>query len=107
MAESTEQLNRKGNRRGMHRHPNSMKNLEKRNLKGNSNAKKDYSITRIIKEMLDDPAEERWLEVEDKGKDLTWRILKLRCNTLNPLWRKIRILRWLMPVLASSGFGPI
>lgn len=65
------QLNSNGNRRGMS--PNSRKNLEKRNLKGNSNTKKDYSITRIIKEMIDDPAEERWLEVEDKGKKFTWR----------------------------------
>jgi hypothetical protein len=29
MVNSTEQLNSSGNRRGMHRHPNSTKNLEK------------------------------------------------------------------------------
>lgn len=67
------QLNRNGNRRGMHHHPNSLKNLEKRNNKGNSHAKKDYSLARIVKEMVDDPAPERWLEVEDKGKGLTYR----------------------------------
>jgi len=66
-------LNKNGNRRGMHRHPNSLKNLEKRNNKGNSHAKKDCSITRILKDMANDPAPERWLEVEDKGKGLTYR----------------------------------
>lgn len=68
---STEkQLNRNGNRRGMS--PNSQKNLG-RGRKGNNHAKKDYSITRIIKEMLDEPADERWLEVGDKNQGLTWR----------------------------------
>lgn len=70
MAEPNEELNKNGDRRGMSQ--NSLKNLHPR-LKGNKNANKDYSITRIIKEMLDDPASERWLEVEDKGKELTWR----------------------------------
>lgn len=64
------ELNRSGNRRGMSQ--NSLKNLHPR-LKGNNHAKKDYSITRIIKEMLDEPAPERWLEVDDKGQQLTWR----------------------------------
>ena len=64
------QLNSNGNRRGMSQ--NSLKNLHPR-LKGNNHAKKDYSITRIIKEMLDEPAEERFLDVQDKGKSLTWR----------------------------------
>jgi len=69
MADSTEkQLNKNGNRRGMN--PNSRKNLARN---GNHNAQKDYSITRIIKEMMDNPAEERWLDVEDKDKGLTWR----------------------------------
>lgn len=63
-------INKNGDRRGMSH--NSQKNLHPR-LKGNRNAKKDYSITRIIKEMLDEPAVERWLEVEDKGHELTWR----------------------------------
>lgn len=72
MAKSTEQLNKNGNRRGMHGHPNSRKNLEL-GRKKNKRTAKDYSITRLIKEMLDDPASERWLEVEDKGKELTWR----------------------------------
>jgi len=53
-------------------HPNSRKNLDRGRVR-NKRAKKDYSITRILKEMLDDPAEERWLEIEDKGKQLTWR----------------------------------
>lgn len=66
----TNGLNRNGNRRGMSQ--KSQNNLHPR-LKGNNHAKKDYSITRIIKEMLDQPAVERWLEVEDKGKELTWR----------------------------------
>ena len=52
--------------------PNSQKNLGK-GRKGNNHAKKDYSITRIIKEMLDDTCPERWLEVEDKHEGLTWR----------------------------------
>ena len=50
--------------------PASRKNLD---VKGNKHAKKDYSITRIIKEMLDEPAEERWLEPDDKDKHYTWR----------------------------------
>jgi uncharacterized protein (DUF362 family) len=47
---SIKQLNKKGDTRGMH--PNSLKNLK---------PNKDCSITRIIKEMLDQVAEERWL----------------------------------------------
>ena len=68
--ESTGQLNSKGDRRGMSQ--NSLNNLHPR-LKGNNHASKDYSITRIIKIMLDEPAEERWLEAEDKHKQFTWR----------------------------------
>ena len=65
-----EQLNSKGDRRGMSH--NSQNNLHPR-LKGNNHARKGYSITRIIREMLDQPATERWLEVEDKGNESTWR----------------------------------
>ena len=65
-----QQLNRNGNRRGMSE--NSHRNLGVY-LKGNGHAKKDYSITRIIKEMIDDTCPERWLEVEDKGSGLTYR----------------------------------
>ena len=50
------QLNSKGNRRGMH--PNSKVNLEKGRVV-NKRTQKDYSITRIVKEMLDQAAEER------------------------------------------------
>jgi len=64
------QFNKNGKAQGMH--PNSRKNLDRGRV-GNNHAVKDYSITRIVKEMLDDPAEERWLEVEDKPKELTWR----------------------------------
>ena len=67
---SEKEFNKAGNRRGMSH--NSLNNLHPR-LKGNNNASKDYSITRILKEMADDPAPERWLEVEDKGKGLTYR----------------------------------
>ena len=67
---SDKQLNRLGDKRGLSQ--NSLNNLHPR-LKGNNHAKKHYSITRIIKEMANDPVEERWLEVEDKGKGLTWR----------------------------------
>lgn len=63
-----EQMNVSGNRRGMS--PESRKNLV---INGNNHAKKDYSITSILKEMADEPAPERWLEVEDKGKGLTYR----------------------------------
>jgi len=70
MVETTEQLNKNGNRRGMS--PNSRKNLEK-GREGNNHANKDYSITRIVKEKIDEPAEERWLDAHDKGKGLTWR----------------------------------
>jgi len=67
------QLNKNGNRRGMSL--NSQKNIvsAQKALKGNKHAKKDYSITRILKEMANDPVPERWLEVEDKGKGLTYR----------------------------------
>ena len=65
-----EQLNQSGNKRGLS--PNSRKNLELGH-KPNRRTAKDYSITRIIKEMIDLPADERWLEVDDKGKQLTWR----------------------------------
>ena len=63
-----ERLNRSGNKRGMS--PESRKNLA---IPGNRHASKDFSITRILKEMADDPAPERWLEVEDKNKGLTYR----------------------------------
>jgi hypothetical protein len=65
-----ERLNKSGDRRGLS--ANSRKNLDK-GRKSNKRTAKDYSITRIVKDMLDDPASERWLEVEDKGKQLTWR----------------------------------
>lgn len=64
------ELNKNGDRRGMS--PSSRVNLDL-GRKPNNRTQKDYSITRIIKEMLDEPAEERWLEVEDKGKQFTWR----------------------------------
>jgi len=64
------QVNSKGNRRGMS--PTSRENLVL-GRKANHRTAKDYSITRIIKEMLPQPAEERWLEPEDKGKQFTWR----------------------------------
>lgn len=64
------QLNHSGNKRGLSL--NSRKNLLL-GRKANRRTAKDYSITRIIKEMLDEPAEERWLEIEDKGKQFTWR----------------------------------
>lgn len=70
MVDTSKKLNKNGKSQGIH--PNSLKNLHPR-LKGNNHAKKDYSITRIIKEMLDQPAVERWLEVEDKHKEITWR----------------------------------
>lgn len=63
-------LNRNGNERGMA--PNSRKNLAL-GRKANHRTAKDYSITRIIKEVLDQPAEERFLDVQDKAKGLTWR----------------------------------
>lgn len=71
--DTTTQLNKNGDRRGMSL--NSQKNIEAalKALKGNNYAQKDYSITRIVKQMLDDPAPDRWLEIEDKGKGLTWR----------------------------------
>jgi len=62
------ELNSKGNKRGMS--PQSRKNLT---INGNNHASKDYSITSMLKSMADDPAPERWLEVEDKGKGLTYR----------------------------------
>ena len=68
MTEGT--LNRAGNKRGLS--PNSRENLDN-GRKGNNHADKDYSITRIVKEMADDPAPERWLEAEDKGQGLTYR----------------------------------
>lgn len=64
------QLNSNGDRRGMS--PNSRKNLEKRSLKGNNNAK-SLTITTTIRGMLDEPCPERWLHAEDKNKGLTWR----------------------------------
>ena len=70
MEKSTEKLNKNGRPQGMH--PNSRRNLD-RGREGNNHANKDYSITRILKDMANDPAPERWLEVEDKGKGLTYR----------------------------------
>ena len=69
MAEEVK-LNRQGDKRGMH--PNSLKNMRTGHM-GNNYSGKDYSITRIIKGMIDEPAEERWLDAQDKGKGLTWR----------------------------------
>lgn len=66
----SDKVNKNGKSQGMH--PNSRENLAKGRVK-NIRTAKDYSITRIIKEMLDAPAVDRWLEVEDKGHELTWR----------------------------------
>jgi len=63
-------LNTRGNRRGMS--PNSRKNLGK-GREGNNHAQKDYSVTRIVKELIDELAEERFLDINDKGRGLTWR----------------------------------
>ena len=65
-----DKLNKNGKSQGMH--PNSRVNLDK-GRKKNKRTAKDFSITRIIREMLDQPAEERWLETEDKEKKFTWR----------------------------------
>ncbi len=79
---SNESLNHNGNRHGNRRgvHPNSQKNLEAGRKKlaelhknGLGVKHGDYSIMRIVKEMLDQPADERWLHIEDKGKGITWR----------------------------------
>lgn len=68
---STEnQLNKNGKPQGMH--PNSRVNLDRGRVT-NHRTKKDCSITRILKDMANDVAVERWLEVEDKGKGLSWR----------------------------------
>ena len=67
--------NSRGNGRGMH--PNSLKNLKKgrkfgSGQKGNPDGRprKEYSIISLIKGMLNQVADERWLEPEDYG--LTW-----------------------------------
>lgn len=67
------QLNSSGNRRGMSE--NSHKNIvsAQKALKDNNHASKDYSITRVLKETIDDPCPNRWLEPDDKDKGLTWR----------------------------------
>lgn len=67
---SEKQLNKNGDRRGMS--PQSRINLEngRKNGKGKS---KDFTITSTMRGMLDEPCPERWLNVEDKGKGLTWR----------------------------------
>ena len=67
---SEKQLNKNGKSQGMHQ--NSRVNLDRGRV-ANKRTQKDYSITRILKDMADDPAPERWLEVEDKGKGLTYR----------------------------------
>lgn len=69
MAED-KKLNKAGDKRGLS--PSSRDNLLL-GRKTNHRTKKDYSITRIVKSMLDEQAVERWLEVEDKNKQLTWR----------------------------------
>jgi len=63
---TSEQLNKNGNRRGMN--PNSRKNLD---IHGNNHAK-SLRITSALRTMIDEPADERWLEVEDKHKGFTW-----------------------------------
>ena len=42
---------------------------------GNKNGRpcKDLSIISIVKTMLECPADERWLDIHDKDKGLTWR----------------------------------
>ena len=52
--------------------PNSRKNLEKGRT-GHNHSGRDYSITRIVKEMIDDVADEKYLAQSDQGKGLTWR----------------------------------
>ncbi len=47
-------------------------------VKGQSGNKKgrptkDFSIISIVKGMLEQPADERWLDICDKDKKLTWR----------------------------------
>ena len=68
-------MNNHGDKRGLH--PNSLNNLEKGRKngfkKGKSGNSNGQSITAIIKEMLNEPADERWLDVADKGKGKTWR----------------------------------
>ncbi len=42
---------------------------------GNKNGRprKDLSIISIVKSVIDQPADERWLDICDKGKGLSWR----------------------------------
>ena len=65
-----EKLNRSGNKRGLS--PGSRKGLVL-GRKANHNTAKDYSITRIIKEMIDDGCPSRYLEPEDRAGGLTFR----------------------------------
>ena len=68
--QTNKELNRNGNKRGMN--PKSRGNLLA-GQKANNHAKKSLSITSVMRDKLNDPADERWLETEDKGKGLTWR----------------------------------
>jgi len=84
---------------------NSLKNLHPR-LKGNKNAQKDYSITRILKEMANDPAPERWLEVEDKGKGLTYRQAAARRIWLDVIRGNAKITSELLDRLEGKVIQP-
>ncbi len=53
--------------------PKSLENLEKGRKQGIKRSKRTLTITDELRQMIDMPAEERWLEVEDKGKGLTYR----------------------------------
>ena len=72
MSKSSKQLNKKGNKRGMH--PNSLKNLEKRVLwkKGQSGNPKGESLTTLAERRLDEIPN---VNVNGKRNEKTWREL--------------------------------
>lgn len=99
-----EELNSNGNRRGMS--PKSREALAS-GRKQNHRAKKDYSITRILKEMANDLAPERWLEVEDKGKGYTYRQAAARRIWLDVIRGNAKITGELLDRLEGKITQPI
>ncbi len=94
-------LNKNGNKRGMS--PNSQKNLGKGRL-GNNHANKDYSITRIIKEMLDLPAD---AVLPGANGVKTWRQLIARAILYSAVKGEVAMIKELLDRLEGKVTQPI
>ena len=93
------ELNRNGNKRGLH--PNSLKNLQP----GKGRPKKGLSITNLIREMLDQQAD--YISPGAPPSDKTWRQMIARAMLIESSKGNVPMVRELLERLEGKVTQPI